>query len=202
VLPLVQAFADGDLSVRAPNYVYANLTSSVWLAYSPAAGRVLAILATVMLAIATWRRWQGLGQFVGAIGIVAVALIAIVAFDFGVLALADQIAGTRVAWPAAVGWRLLLYATPVFALSMLRPLVHRIGRHTWLRRGGWVSWLARAWPAAYNACDVASVAGANILLFAQRPTGPPFGAGAALNAPSPAFCWSFTSEKCKADVAP
>ena len=211
VLPLVQAFADGDLSARAPNYVYTNITSSIWLAYSPAAGRIAAILATMLLAIATWRRWQGLAQFVGAFGVVAVALIAIVAFEFGVLAIAGHIAGTRVAWPAQPWpWRLLLYATPVFVLSMLRPLVHRIGFwHTWF--APWWLWnlllLAQAWlmPLATHVMLPAALAagGVTVLLaFSQRLDRPAIRLPrqrSMRSSPAISCCRSFTSENwCKA----
>ena len=209
------AFADGDLSARAPNYVYTNITSSVWLAYSPAVGRIAAVFAAMLLAIATWRRWQGLSQFVGALGIVAVALIAIVAFEFGVLAIAGHIAGTRVAWPAQPWpWRLLLYATPVFVLSMLRPLVHRIGFwHTWF--APWWLWnlllLAQAWlmPLATHVMLPAAVAAGGVTVcwhLHSGSTGPPFGARrprSMRSSPAIFCCRSFTSENwCKAGRLP
>jgi len=188
VLPLVQALADVNLSARAPNYVYANITSALWLAYSPATGRVLAILAFVLLAVATWRRWQGLAQFSGACGVVILALVAISALEAGGFALADRISGTRVAWPAQPWpWRLLLYGIPVFVLALLRPLVHRIGFwNTWF--APWWLWsllvLAQAWyaPLATHLMLPAVLAAGGmttLLAFSQRLDRPAIRCGAA-----------------------
>jgi hypothetical protein len=149
VLPLARALANADLSVVAPNDVYTTLAQTVWLHYPPAAGRVLAVLCIAALGLATWRRWQGLGHFSGAFGIVLLTLTLIVLLTAGALALADFIAGSRVAWPANPWpWRLIVYATPVVGVALLRPLVRRVGFWNTLLAAWWL-WallsLALAW---------------------------------------------------------
>jgi Peptidase family M28 len=151
VMPLVQELAGADLSVRAPNYVYADLTSSLWLAYRPATGLIVAISAIALLALATWRRWQGLAHFSGAFGIVVLALAGIGALEFGGLALADRITGARVAWPAEPWpWRLLVYAIPVLSLALLRPLVRRVGFWNSLLASWWLWGLLVLAQAVYT----------------------------------------------------
>jgi Peptidase family M28 len=138
VLPLVRALADADLTHTKPNYVYATLTHSAWLAYRPQTGLAISICVVVLLGLATWRRWQGPGHFFAALGFVGSTLVTIVVLELATLALADLLAGTRVAWPANPWpWRLIIYSIPIVSLALQRPLVRRVGF--------WNSWLAAWW---------------------------------------------------------
>jgi hypothetical protein len=149
VLPLARALANADLSKDAPKFVYTTLAQSVWLAYSPKTGLLIAILAVVALGFATWRRWQGLGHFTAALGITALAIVMIIVLELAVLALADLLAGTRVSWPANPWpWRLIIYSTPIVALALQRPLVRKVGFWNTLLAAWWlwaVCALALAW---------------------------------------------------------
>ena len=149
VLPLVRVLANADLSKDAPKSVYMTLTQSVWLVYSPKTGLLIAILAVVALAFATWRRWQGLGHFTAALGIVALTIAMIIVLELVVLALADLLAGTRVSWPANPWpWRLIIYSMPIVALALQRPLVRKVGFWNTLLAAWWlwaVCALALAW---------------------------------------------------------
>jgi hypothetical protein len=149
VLPLVRALANADLTTDAPKFVYMTLTQSLWLAYSPKTGLLISILAVVALGFATWRRWQGLGHFTAALGIVALTIAMIVVLELVVLALADLLAGTRASWPADPWpWRLIIYSMPVVALALQRPLVRKVGFWNTLLAAWWlwaVCTLALAW---------------------------------------------------------
>ena len=91
------------------------------------------------MGFATWRRWQGLGHFTGALGIVALTLMLVVALESLALAFADLLCGTRVPWPANPWpWRMLIYATPVIGLAAMRRLVHRIGFWNTLLAAWWL----------------------------------------------------------------
>ncbi len=138
VLPLARALSNADLASVAPNDVYTTLLQSVWLQYTPATGLLLSILVIAALALATWRRWQGLAHFIGAFGIVLLTIAAIILIEVGAFALADLIAGTRVSWPANPWpWRLIVYAVPVIALALQRPLVRRVGFWNTLLAAWW-----------------------------------------------------------------
>ncbi len=127
-LPLARALAEADLTKTAPKYVYSTVGQSLWIAYRPQTGLALAICMVALLGLATWRRWQGPGHFFAALGIVALALATTVVLELATLALADLIAGTRVAWPANPWpWRLIIYSLPIVALALQRPLVRRVG---------------------------------------------------------------------------
>ena len=139
VLPLVRALANSDLSQTKPNRVYMTLTQSTWLVYSQQTGLLAAILVLVTLGFATWRRWQGLGHFSAALGIVALTLVMVIVFEVALLALADLIAGTRVAWPAYPWpWRLIIYSVPVVGVALQRPLVRRVGFWNTLLAAWWL----------------------------------------------------------------
>ena len=167
VLPLVRALADADLSHVAPNYVYASMSRAVWLHYTPAAGLVVSIGVLIVLALATWRRWQGLSHFIGAFGIAALALVLIFGFTLAGLAAADLLAGTRVSWPANPWpWRMIIYAAPIVVLALLRPLVRRVGFWNTLLAPWWLWgllvlvqtwWLPLASPLMLPATVLASV---------------------------------------------
>ncbi len=189
VLPLVRALGNADLSKSAPNFVFATLADFVWLTYSPKTGLLIAIFAVVGLGFATWRRWQGLGHFSAAFAIAALTLAMIVVFEIALLALADLLAGTRVAWPANPWpWRLIIYATPIVALALQRPLVRKIGFWNTLLAGWWL-WaalaLALAWylPLASHlllpAVVVATIV-IVVLAFAHPLDRPAFRCGAAV----------------------
>jgi hypothetical protein len=189
VLPLVRALMNADLSKDGPNYVYATLTQSEWLAYRPAVGLLISIFVVVALAFATWRRWQGLGHFSAAFGIVALAVTMIVVLELVVLALADLIAGTRVSWPANPWpWRMIIYSVPIVGLVLQRPLVRRIGFWNTLLAGWWL-WalltLALAWylPLASHlllpAVGVATIV-IVVLAFAHTLDRPAFRCSAAI----------------------
>jgi hypothetical protein len=127
-LPLARVLARADLTKRKPNYVYATLTPTIWLAYRPQTGLFIAIAIIALLGLATWRRWQGIGHFVGACGIVVTTLLTVVVFEVAALALIDLIAGARSPWPANPWpWRLVIYGIAIVALVLQRPLVRRVG---------------------------------------------------------------------------
>ena len=148
-LPLLRALASADLANRSPNYVYATLTQSVWIAYRPQTGLFLAIAIVVLLGLATWRRWQGVGHFAGACGIVVTALVTIVVFEIGALALIDAIAGQRAPWPSDPWpWRLVIYSVPVIGLLLQRPLVRRVGFWNSLLAAWWL-WAISTLALAY-----------------------------------------------------
>ncbi len=162
VLPLVRALADADLTRAEPNYVYATLTHSVWLAYRPQTGLAISICVVVLLGLATWRRWQGPGHFFAALGFVGSTLVTVVVLELATLALADLLAGTRVAWPANPWpWRLIIYSIPVVALALQRPLVRRVGFWNSLARGVVVLDAADACAIRLLAVGVASDAAAH-----------------------------------------
>lgn len=149
VLPLVRALANAGSSKDAPNFVYTTLTQSVWIAYSANTGLLVAIFAIVALGFATWRRWQGLGHFTAALGIVALTIAMIIVLEITGLALVDRLAGTRVSWPANPWpWRLVVYSMPIVGLALQRPLVRKIGFWNMLLAAWWL-WavlaLALAW---------------------------------------------------------
>jgi len=148
-LPLVRALSHADLSKRAPNYVYSTLTQTIWLAYRPQTGLFLAIASVAVLGLATWRRWQGIGHFAGAFGIVGTTLATIVLFEIGALALIDALAGQRAPWPTDPWpWRLVIYAVPVVALLLQRPLVRRVGFWNSLLSAWW-TWAIATLALAY-----------------------------------------------------
>ena len=148
-LPLLRALANADLSKRSPNYVYATLTQSIWIAYRPQTGLFLAIAIVALLGLATWRRWQGVGHFAGACGIVVTTLVTIVVFEVGALALIDLIAGQRAPWPSDPWpWRLVIYSVPVIGLLLQRPLVRRVGFWNSLLAAWWL-WALSTLVLAY-----------------------------------------------------
>jgi hypothetical protein len=148
-LPLVRALASADLSKRSSNYVYTTLTHTIWLAYRPQTGLFIAISIVALLGLATWRRWQGIGHFAGAFGIVATTFATIVVFEIGALALIDASAGQRAPWPADPWpWRLVIYAVPIVALLLQRPLVRRVGFWNSLLAAWW-TWAIATLALAY-----------------------------------------------------
>ena len=150
-LPLVRALANADLSKRSPDYVYTTLTHTIWLAYRPQTGLFVAIAIVALLGLATWRRWQGIGHFAGAFGIVGTTIASIVVFEIGALALIDAVAGLRAPWPADPWpWRLVIYAVPVVALLLQRPLVRRVGFWNTLLAAWW-TWAVATLALAYYA---------------------------------------------------
>ena len=154
VLPLVRALARADLSKTTPSYVYTTLSQSVWLCYAPRTGLLISIFVVAGLGLATWRRWQGSGRFSAAFGIVALTFVFVLVLELALLELATLLASTRVAWPANPWpWRLIIYATPIVAVVLQRPLVRRVGFWNTLLAAWW-SWsllalaLARFLPLA------------------------------------------------------
>jgi hypothetical protein len=148
-LPLARRLAGADLLKRKPNYVYETLTPTVWLAYRPQTGLFVVIAVVALLGLATWRRWQGIGHFLGACFIVATTLVTVVVFEVAALALLDLIVGARVAWPVNPWpWRLVIYGVAIVALVLQRPLVRRVGFWNSLLAAWWF-WTALTFALAY-----------------------------------------------------
>ncbi len=139
VLPLVRALAEQDLSRGFATPVYSTPAQSIWLSYTRNTGVALAVGIAIAMGFATWRRWQGLGPFSAALGTVALTVALVAVLEWFMLALADLLAGTRVAWPANPWpWRLIIYATPILALAAMRRLVHRVGFWNTLLAAWWL----------------------------------------------------------------
>ena len=135
--------AAGSCTRRCRSDAAPNRTTSIrrsripsWLAYRPQTGLAISICIVALLGLATWRRWQGPGHFFAALGIVGSTLVTIVVLELATLALADLLAGTRVAWPANPWpWRLIIYSIPIVAFALQRPLVRRVGLLELVARG-------------------------------------------------------------------
>ncbi len=144
-LPLLRALVDADLSVTAPNGVYANLGKQIWLRWAPATGMWLAALAIILLAFATWRIRLAPIRLLAAVGFGFATMILSVVVALGALWLVDRLTGARPAWPAdPLPWRIPLYAAPLFALAIIGPFaVRRIGAWSVLL-GVWWMWALAA----------------------------------------------------------
>lgn len=118
LLPLVKLLRDMSLEETAPTFSYLTVQQKFWLSW-PANWNLPLALAALLLPLllsvrvnAERRAALGLSlpRLLGGVGIAAIGLLLALLLCFGVLWLADQIAGTRVSFPANPWpWRLLVY---------------------------------------------------------------------------------------------
>jgi len=177
VVPLAKVLAEADLSITAPNEVYANIGKRSWLHWSPDTGVVLAGAAAFLLLLATWRLPVSVPRVLAGAGIALGALMLVVVIELAACWLTDRIAPARAPWPADPWpWRAILYATPVLVLALSGPFAaRRIGSWPMLL-GAWWVWtigavaMAMLLPlAAYLFVAPVVVAGALATIFSFSP---------------------------------
>ena len=174
VLPLVRRLLAADLDATSPNIVFTTLPGSWWLTWTPATGIVLAGVALALLAVATWRARAVVGalKVLGGVGVALAVIVSIVVVELAALWAADQLAGTRVAWPASSWpWRLVIWGGVLLGAALAAPpLVRRLGVMPTLF-GAWWLWallallLAVTAPMAANLLLPATLLASALLLL-------------------------------------
>ncbi|MCB1684580.1 MAG: M20/M25/M40 family metallo-hydrolase [Pseudomonadales bacterium] len=173
LLPLVKLLRDMSLEETAPAFSYLTVQQKFWLSW-PATWNLPLALAALLLPLLVIARVSqadraalglSLPRLLAGLGIAGAVLLLALLLCFGLLWLADQIAGTRVNFPANPWpWRLLVYGACGLSLGAL---------------GWWLAARLSFWPLFLGAWTllglfaltlaVAAPLAANLLLVAGVP---------------------------------